>query len=138
MVIGSRYVSGGRTEGWSLTRKINSWTANFLARRLMGLKPKDCTGAFRAYRSEYLKILPIEKFIAHGYASHLEALYYFELAGAGIEEMPITFVNRFQGRSKISGGEVRETLKVLIYYFLRRPKAKLSDGVGPADLPHNQ
>ena len=118
MVIGSRYISGGRTVGWSLPRKINSWAANWLARWLMGLKARDCTGAFRAYREEDLKIVPLGKLRARGYSAHLEVLYYLERAGARVVEVPITFVNRKKGQSKISGGEVRETLKILIYYFL--------------------
>jgi dolichol-phosphate mannosyltransferase len=121
VVIGSRYVRGGQTEGWTLTRKINSWTANFLARRLMGLKTKDCTGAFRAYQTDVLKIVPLEKLRARGYSAHLEVLYYLEKAGARVAEVPITFVNRQKGQSKMSVGEVRETLNVLVYYFLFRP-----------------
>lgn len=122
MVIGSRYVAGGKTEGWPLTRKINSWVANFLARLLMALKPKDCTGAFRAYRSEDLRKLPLERMIARGYSAHLEVLYYFQKAGAKVIEVPITFVNRQEGKSKISGREIREALKIMLYYFLHRPQ----------------
>ena len=122
MVIGSRYISGGRTVGWSLPRKINSWAANWLARCLMGLKARDCTGAFRAYRAEYLRILPMEKIRARGYSAHLEVLYYFQRAGAIVEEVPITFTNRQEGRSKISLAEIRETLQVIFYYFFLRPR----------------
>ncbi|MDD8020889.1 MAG: polyprenol monophosphomannose synthase [Acidobacteriota bacterium] len=129
MVIGSRYVKGGRTEGWSLTRKLNSWTANFLARRLMGLKAKDCTGAFRSYRAEYLKIVPLEKLVACGYSAHLEVLYYFQRAGAEVAEVPITFVNRQEGQSKISGREIRETFKVLFFYFFHRPRISSDQSV---------
>ena len=129
LVIGSRYVRGGRSEGWTLVRKMNSWAANFLARRLMGLKARDCTGAFRAYRTEDLKIVPLGKLRARGYSAHLEVLYYLERAGARVVEVPITFVNRQKGQSKISGGEVRETLKILIYYFLFRPKAPAARNV---------
>lgn len=122
MVIGSRYVPGGKTEGWPLTRKVNSWVANFLARFLMALKPKDCTGAFRAYRAEYLRQLPFDRLIACGYSAHLEVLYYFQKAGAKVVEVPITFVNRKQGKSKISSRELREALKVMFYYCWHRPE----------------
>jgi dolichol-phosphate mannosyltransferase len=138
LVIGSRYVRGGRTEGWTLVRKINSRAANFLARRLMGLKTKDCTDAFRAYRAGDLKIVPMERLMARGYPAHLEVLYYFERAGARVVEVPITFVNRQKGQSKISAGEVRETFRVLVYYFLFRPRVPgARNGVGPAHLPPN-
>lgn len=121
LVIGSRYVAGGITEGWPLSRKINSWTANFLARQLMGLKARDCTGAFRAYRSEWLRKVPFHRLRARGYSAHLEVLYYLQKQGAKITEIPITFVNRKQGRSKISLNEVKEALGVILYYSLRRP-----------------
>ncbi|HEK85763.1 MAG: polyprenol monophosphomannose synthase [Candidatus Saccharicenans sp.] len=122
MVIGSRYVAGGKTEGWTLMRKINSWTANFLARRLMRLKPRDCTGAFRAYRSEYLRQVPFNRLIARGYSAHLEVLYYFQKLGAEVVEVPIVFVNRKEGRSKISRREIREALKIMFYYWRHRPQ----------------
>jgi glycosyltransferase involved in cell wall biosynthesis len=120
MVIGSRYVPGGRTEGWPLKRKINSWTANFLARLLMGLKPKDCTGAFRAYRVEWLKKIPLDKLRARGYSAHLEVLFYLEKAGARVEEVPIVFTERKMGRSKISFREIREALGIIFFYFFQR------------------
>lgn len=123
MVIGSRYVRGGRTEGWPLKRKINSRVANFLARLLMGLKPRDCTGAFRAYRVEWLKKIPLEKLRARGYSAHLEVLYYFQKAGARVAEVPIVFTERQMGRSKISFREIREALGIMFYYFFRRPSA---------------
>jgi len=122
MVIGSRYVPGGKTKGWPVSRKITSWTANFLARFLMGLKPRDCTGAFRAYRAEYLRKLRLDRLMARGYSAHLEVLYYFQKARAAVVEIPITFANRKEGKSKISSREVRETLKIMFYYCWHRPE----------------
>ena len=121
MAIGSRYVPGGKTEGWTLLRKINSWVANFLARVLMGLNSRDCTGAFRAYRAEYLRQLPFDKLIARGYSAHLEVLYYFQKIGAKVVEVPITFINRREGKSKISRREIKEALKIMFYYGFLRP-----------------
>lgn len=122
LVIGSRYVKGGRTEGWPLARKINSRTANFLARRLMGLKARDCTGAFRAYQSDWLKKVPFDRLRARGYSAHLEILYYLQKIGAGFTEIPITFVNREKGKSKISFRELKEAIGVIFYYFFKRPE----------------
>ena len=133
LAIGSRYVPGGRIEGWTFLRKLNSWTANFLARCLMGLKARDCTGAFRAYQTSALELVPLEKLRAGGYSAHLEVLYYLERSGLGVVEVPITFVNRQQGRSKISPAEVRETLRIIFYYFFYRPRV-----VRPASAGQNQ
>jgi glycosyltransferase involved in cell wall biosynthesis len=122
MVIGSRYVSGGRIENWPFMRKINSRAANFLARLLMRLKARDCTGAFRAYRAEYLKKVPMDKLMARGYSGLLEVLYYLQKAGSRIIEIPIIFINRQEGKSKISSREVREALKIVFYYWWHRPE----------------
>ena len=116
LVIGSRYVEGGKTEGWTILRKINSWAANFLSRLLMGLKAKDTTGAFRAYRAECLEKVPLDRLKARGYAANLEILYFIQKTGAVIEEVPIKFVNREKGQSKISSREVREAIKIMLYY----------------------
>jgi len=122
LVIGSRYVSGGKIENWPLKRKINSRVANFMARLLMGLKTRDCTSGFRAYRSEYLKKVPMDELIARGYSALPEFLYFFQKSGAPVVEVPITFINRQEGKSKISSREIREAIKVMLYYWWHRPE----------------
>jgi glycosyltransferase involved in cell wall biosynthesis len=116
LVIGSRYVEGGKTAGWKILRKINSWAANFLSRLLMGFKARDTTGAFRAYRAECLERVPLERLKARGYAANLEILFFIQRTGAVIEEVPIKFVSREKGQSKISGREVREAIKIMLHY----------------------
>jgi dolichol-phosphate mannosyltransferase len=116
LVIGSRYVEGGKIEGWPVSRRLNSRVANFLGRLLMGLKPRDTTGAFRAYRAESLRKVPLDRLRARGNAAIIEVLYFIQKSGTVIREVPIKFVNRKKGQSKISSLEVKEAIRIMLYY----------------------
>ena len=113
VMIGSRYVSGGGTQNWGLHRRILSRTSNFIARTLLGLKVRDCTGGFRCYKSETLKKIDPGKIKSNGYSFLEEVLYKAAKSGAKIGETPIIFVERRLGQSKISKKEIFKAVATL-------------------------
>jgi len=100
VLLGSRYVEGGGTEGWPLFRRIASKSVNLFARLMLGLKTRDNSGAFRVYRSEALNQLDLKRLKSDDYAYLEEILWRLKKAGVTMAEHPITFCNRELGRSK--------------------------------------
>jgi glycosyltransferase involved in cell wall biosynthesis len=113
LAIGSRYVSGGGAEGWPVRRKIISGTANFLARTVLSLSTHDCTAGFRCYKRDTLLAIDPGSIRSSGYSFLIEMLYRVEKAGLRVREMPIVFVDRKAGSSKISRSEVYKSLYTL-------------------------
>jgi dolichol-phosphate mannosyltransferase len=114
VAIGSRYVPGGAIEGWGMGRRLLSATANFTARSFLRLSTHDCTGGFRCYSRRCLEFLVTRPLRSTGYSALIELLTRCERQGFPIREIPITFVDRQHGRSKISRQEiVRAMLTVL-------------------------
>jgi dolichol-phosphate mannosyltransferase len=112
--VGSRYVAGGAIEGWAISRRILSATANFVARQVLRLRTHDCTGGFRCYSQRALQFLVTKPLRSSGYSALVELLTRAERAGFVIVEVPITFTERARGRSKISRQEIfRAMLTVL-------------------------
>ncbi|MFP4345383.1 MAG: polyprenol monophosphomannose synthase [Anaerolineales bacterium] len=120
LVIGSRYVPGGRTTGWPLHRKALSWGANTFARTLLGLQAHDTTAGFRCYRREVLAALPLDAIFSNGYSFLVEVLYKIQRQGWRIGEVPITFANRREGTSKISQAEIYRALYTVLRLFEER------------------
>lgn len=113
IVIGSRYIYGGKIVGWKWYRKIISSIANFLARVILGLRVRDVTSGFRAYhRSVFEKIVSAS--CCDGFDFQIEAVYIAKKLGFKIAEVPITFTNRSSGKSKLSLSEIFIFLKSLI------------------------
>jgi dolichol-phosphate mannosyltransferase len=116
IVIGSRYVKGGKIEGWPFTRKIISRTANSIAKFSLGLKPQDCTSGFRCYSTKFLRAT-ISNFHSHTYEIQIETIRQATLKHFRVKETPVFFVNRKQGKSKLSLTEIRSyityTLKAI-------------------------
>ncbi len=102
LVIGSRYVPGGRIAGWPLSRHVLSRGANAYVRRLTGLPAWDCTSGFRCWRREGLARLPLGSLTSDGYAFLVETLWYAVATGCRVLEVPITFTERRAGASKLS------------------------------------
>ncbi|MGC9523198.1 MAG: polyprenol monophosphomannose synthase, partial [Anaerolineae bacterium] len=102
LVIGSRYVPGGRAVECTLPRRILSWGANAFARTLLSLKAHDTTAGFRCYRREVLASIALDQIFSDGYSFLMEMLYKVQQQGWRIGEVPIVFHNRQQGVSKIS------------------------------------
>ena len=104
--VGSRYIPGGAIKGWGAGRRVLSATANFVARRLLGLHTHDCTGGFRCYSLRALQFLVTQPLRSSGYSALIELLTRCERAGLTIVEVPITFTDRTMGQSKISRQEI--------------------------------
>lgn len=100
VMIGSRYVDGGGTEGWPWSRRFASKAINAFARTMLRLKTKDNSGAFRIYRSRALDMLNFENLKSSDYAYLEEILWRLRKKGAAMQEHPIVFRNREEGRSK--------------------------------------
>lgn len=100
--IGSRYCSGGKIEGWPMSRRVMSRWVNGLTHLLLRLPVRDASGAFRAYRVAKLREVRLDDIRATGYAYLEELLWHLHRAGARFSEVPITFHERRAGASKIS------------------------------------
>lgn len=109
IVIGSRYSKGGQIEGWPLTRKIISKTANTIARALLGLKLNDCTAGFRCYSTAFLREA-ISSLHSTTYEIQIETVRQASLRDFEVRETPVLFVNRKQGKSKLAWGEIKSFL----------------------------
>lgn len=113
--IGSRYVAGGRIEGWPMRRLLMSRAVNQFVRIWLGLPSKDCSGAFRCYRVDALRRLDFDRIVARGYAFQEEVLWRLQRLGCRFTEVPITFVDRRADRSKMSAKEALLTLATLLW-----------------------
>jgi dolichol-phosphate mannosyltransferase len=109
VVIGSRYVSGGRIVNWPLRRRVLSRLANTYIRLITRMQPRDCTSGYRCWRREALARLPLDGFSSEGYSFLVEMLYTASAIGCRIAEVPITFVERRQGESKLSSAVLVES-----------------------------
>ena len=109
LAIGSRYVPGGRIENWPLRRRVLSAFANRYVRAITGLQINDSTSGFRCWRREALERMPIDRIKSDGYAFLVELAWEAAAAGCRVAEVPITFVERRQGASKLSGRVVLES-----------------------------
>jgi glycosyltransferase involved in cell wall biosynthesis len=114
LVIGSRYVAGGGVVGWPAGRKLLSAVANRLAHLFLGIAARDCTAGFRCYRRAVLETVPLDSIFSGGYSFLIEMAFLCEAAGFRIGEVPITFVNRTQGASKISELEIYKAMYTLL------------------------
>ena len=101
LVIGSRYVPGGRIVNWPLRRRLLSTGANRYVRSICSLAVHDCTSGFRCWRRDALAALPLDRIDAEGYAFLVQLLWEAVHAGCVIAEVPITFVERECGASKL-------------------------------------
>lgn len=110
VMIGSRYVKGGGVQGWPLGRRLMSRAINAYARCLLGLKIRDCSGAFRCFRTEVLRQVDFDRIRSTGYSFLEEILWHLKRVGARFGETPIVFVDRRQGQSKINMGEALAAL----------------------------
>ena len=106
LAIGSRYVAGGSISGWGLHRRVLSFGANAFARTWLGIRPRDVTSGFRCYRREAVELLVASPVRARGYSTLVELLVRCQRAGFPVAEVPIRFVDRVRGRSKMSSREM--------------------------------
>jgi len=109
VVLGSRYIPGGGIVNWPARRRLLSRFANFYVRMITQLRARDCTSGYRCWRRATLAALPLDDFASDGYSFLVEMLYVARGLGARIAEVPITFVERREGESKMSGGVLYES-----------------------------
>jgi dolichol-phosphate mannosyltransferase len=123
VVVGSRYIPGGRIENWPLSRRALSWGGNALARLFVGSQVHDWTSGFKCYRREVLESLRFDRISSEGYAFQIEILFYCHRGGFKLREVPIRFVDRRLGRTKMSRGEVYRAVFTLFRIARRRISA---------------
>ncbi|KAJ7332037.1 hypothetical protein JRQ81_014217 [Phrynocephalus forsythii] len=116
IVSGTRYKGNGGVHGWDLKRKLISRGANFLTQVLLRPGASDLTGSFRLYRKEVLQKL-MEKCVSKGYVFQMEMIVRARQLGYSIGEVPISFVDRVYGESKLGGNEIVSFLKGLLTLF---------------------
>jgi dolichol-phosphate mannosyltransferase len=110
LALASRYVNGGGTENWGLLRRIISRGGSLYAQVLLGLPVHDLTGGFKCYRRAVVEALPLDEIHSKGYAFQIETTYRALRKGFTVREVPITFVDRVEGGSKMSRGIVVEAV----------------------------
>jgi dolichol-phosphate mannosyltransferase len=110
LVLASRYVEGGGTENWGWLRRAISRGGSLYAQALLGVPVRDLTGGFKCYHRSVLEALPLDDIDSEGYAFQIETTYRALLKGFRVREIPITFIDRLEGGSKMSGGIVVEAV----------------------------
>ncbi len=113
IMIGSRYVPGGGTVNWPLSRRFMSSAVNVLVRLLLRIRARDTSGGFRCYRVALLRRTDLTHLLSYGYSFQEEVLYRFTRAGARVGETPIIFEDRRAGASKVNPWEVVRSLGIL-------------------------
>jgi len=116
VVTGTRYVSGGGVAGWDTRRKLTSRVANFLAHTALRPGVSDLTGSFRLYRRPALEAL-VAATRSKGYVFQMEVIARAKACGMRVGEVPITFVDRVFGASKLGGAEIVAYLRGLVQLF---------------------
>ena len=112
LVLGSRYLRGVSVVNWPLRRIALSALANQYIRAITGLQIRDCTSGYRCWRRECLARMPLDRVISEGYAFLVETLYLAKRLGLRIREVPIVFVERREGASKVSSRVLLESIVV--------------------------
>jgi dolichol-phosphate mannosyltransferase len=110
LVIGSRYIPGARVDNWPKSRLMLSYNANVYARMITGIPVRDATGGFKCFRRKVLEAIDLSDIRSNGYAFQIEMNFRAWRKGFKIKEIPITFVDRNAGASKMSKAIVREAV----------------------------
>ena len=129
LVIGSRWVPGGSVVNWPLRRELLSRGGNLYVRLLLGLPVKDATAGFRLFRRATLEKIDLASVQSTGYVFQTDMAYRTLQAGLKITEVPIEFVERVRGDSKMSGAVARESLQRITVWGLRE-RVRQARGLG--------
>lgn len=119
LAVGSRYVPGGRIENWGVARRALSRLGNIYARTMLNIGVRDSTSGFRAFRASTLKAIDLDSVASHGYAFQIEMVRRVHRDRGRIVEIPITFVERAAGASKMSKRIVAEALWEVTMWGIR-------------------
>jgi len=125
LIIGSRYCKGGKTMGWHQIRLIISRLANILASATVGIWIRDCTSGLRCYSKEYVRTV-LSSLHSQTYEIQIETIKQARLQGFEVKEIPITFMNRKRGKSKLTRAE----LKSFFFYILKNLFSKATIRLG--------
>jgi dolichol-phosphate mannosyltransferase len=129
LVLGSRYVPGGRVENWPRSREILSRGGNTYTRLMLGMPLRDATGGYRAFRAGTLRRLDLDEVASQGYCFQVDLAWRAFRAGLTVVEVPITFVEREEGTSKMSSAIVREALWRVTQWGVRHRLGQLRSAV---------
>ena len=132
LVLGSRWVAGGKVVNWPKSREVLSRGGNAYARTLLRLPLQDATGGYRAYRREVLDSLPLADVASQGYCFQVDLAWQSWKAGWEVVEVPITFVEREHGESKMSRSIVLEALWRVTWWGLRSGRSRGARPTHPA------
>jgi dolichol-phosphate mannosyltransferase len=129
LAIGSRYVPGGQVRNWPKRRLVLSRTANWYSRTLLGTTVNDITAGYRAYRREVLEKIDLSAVDSKGYCFQIDLTWRTINNGFSVAEVPITFVERELGVSKMSGSNIREAIVKVAQWGIR---GRMATATGPA------
>ena len=124
VVLGSRWVPGGEVVNWPRSREVLSRGGNAYTRIMLGLPLRDATGGFRAYRRAVLDALPLHQVASQGYCFQVDLAWQAWRGGYEVVEVPITFVERERGESKMSRSIVAEALWRVTWWGLRSARSR--------------
>jgi dolichol-phosphate mannosyltransferase len=125
LVIGSRYIPGASVANWPKSRLLLSYNANVYARMITGIPVRDATGGFKCSRRKVLETIDLDDIRSNGYAFQIEMNFRAWRKGFSIKEIPITFVDRQEGASKMSKAIVREAVTMVWKLKARALKREL-------------
>lgn len=125
LVVGSRYITGANVANWPLRRLLLSYYANLYARVITGIKVHDATGGFKCFRRKVLEAIDLDDIRSNGYAFQIEMNFRAWRKGFTIKEIPIVFVDRHAGTSKMSKAIVREAVGMVWLLKYRAIKGEL-------------
>jgi len=135
LVVGSRYVPGGSMPNWPWYRRLLSQGGNIYAAIMLGLKVRDATSGFRAYRAETLRSIDLGAVRAEGYGFQIEMVDQVVRHGGHVTEVPIRFVDRVEGKSKMSTAIVVEALGLVTWWAIKRMGRLLVQGRSRGAVP---
>ena len=115
IVSGSRYINGTSIVNWPFSRLVVSFFANKFVKIITGMPFTDCMGGFKCFKSEVIRDIGLDNIVSHGYVFQMEMLYRAFKRGYRIKEIPIIFVNRKYGDSKLDKSEALESFFVVLY-----------------------
>ena len=127
LVIGSRWVPGGSVVNWPLSRKVLSVGVNLYARVLLGIPLRDVTAGYRVFRSTTLKAIDLDSVESAGYIFQTDLAFRTLRAGLRVVEVPIEFVERVRGESKMSRDVATESLRRITSWGLRERRRQVAD-----------
>jgi dolichol-phosphate mannosyltransferase len=127
LVIGSRWVPGGSVVNWPLTRKVLSVGGNVYARVLLGIPVRDVTAGYRLFRRSTLEVIDLGSVQSAGYIFQTDLAFRTHRAGLRVVEVPIRFVERVRGESKMDRAVATESLRRITVWGLRERRRQLRD-----------